>query len=512
MSAKGIARNVVWNCAGMGANLLAGFIVVPYLVRHLGQTNYGLWILVASFTNYFSLLDLGIRAAVGRQIAFYKARGDVAGFNATANTALVILGACGVLALVAMLAITLLFFRLYDVPPEQAHDVRVALLLVGVNLLLWLPLNMFDAMLWAMQRFDLINAVDITGSILRAGLVFWWVGSGGGLVALAVIQLISLAGMQGVKAAVALRLDRTLRFGTRHLTGGAARGLAGIGFWNSMLAISNVVNGEVGPMIIGVRLGIPPVTPFSIASRLVGYGRDFLIACTGVLTPMAIANHAAKNHGHQRTLFIEGSKFCLALTLLCLAGFVVLGKAIIVLWVGPSFEWAWALLVILAVGEALPMSQWVAYSVILGQYHHRALGCMNLLGNVLTVGVALLLVGHWGLAGVCVAFAIPATLCRGIFQLAFACRLVRVSAGQYLARVAAPVVAAAALPVALLVAATAARPPRTWPDLLLYGGGFSCAYALSMAYALGYLGIARRMMSGTRVAPESATPEPAAGA
>src|SRR4051794_30859059 len=120
MSAKGIAQNVVWNCAGMAANLLAGFVVVPYLVRRLGQTNYGLWILVASFTNYFSLLDLGIRAAVGRQVAFYKAKGDVGGFNATVNTALVILGACGVLALLAMLAITLLFFRLYDVPPEQA--------------------------------------------------------------------------------------------------------------------------------------------------------------------------------------------------------------------------------------------------------------------------------------------------------------------------------------------------------------------------------------------------------
>jgi O-antigen/teichoic acid export membrane protein len=503
MSAKGIARNVVWNCAGMGANLLAGFVVVPYLVRHLGQTNYGLWILVASFTNYFSLLDLGIRAAVGRQIAFYKAKGDVEGFNATVNTALVILGACGTAAMLAMLAITLLFFRMYDVPAEQANDVRVALLLVGVNLMLWLPLNLFDAMLWAMQRFDLINAVDITGSVLRAGLVFWWVGSGGGLVALAVIQLISLAGMQGVKAAVAVRLDRTLRIGARHLTGGAARGLAGIGFWNSMLAISNVVNGEVGPMIIGVRLGIGPVTPFSIASRLVGYGRDFLIACTGVLTPMAIANHAARNDDHQRRLFVEGSKFCLALTLFCLVTFVVLGRAIIGLWVGPTFEWAWTLLVILAVGEALPMSQWVAYSVILGQYHHRALGCMNLLGNVLTVGLALLLVGRWGLIGVCVAFAAPATLCRGIFQVVFACRLVRVSAGQYLARVVAPVAAAAAVPTVALVGAVGARPPRTWAELLVYGGGFAGAYALAVAYALGYLGIARRMAAGARVAAEA---------
>ncbi|MDB5293878.1 MAG: hypothetical protein JWL69_5119 [Phycisphaerales bacterium] len=507
MSVKRIAGNVVWNCAGMGANLMAGFVVVPFLVRHLGQTVYGLWILVASFTNYFSLLDLGIRAAVGRHIAFHKAKGDVEGFNATVNTAMLILGVCGILALLATLGIMLVFFRLYVVPPEQAAAVRIALVLVGVNLLLWLPLNMFDAMLWAMQRFDLINAVDISGALLRVGLIIWWVGHGGGLVALGVIQLLSLAGMQAIKAAVAIKLDRTLRISFRHITKTAARGLAGMGFWNLMLATADVVGGEAPPMIVGARLGVPLVTPYSIAARLVGYGRDFLIASTGVLTPMAIANHAEEKHANQRKLFIEGSKFCMALAILCVVAFVVLGKTIIGLWVGPSLEYSWNLLVILVVGEALPMSQWVAYSVILGQYHHRILGQMNLLDICLSVCLALILVGHWGLVGVCVGFVLPGTLLRGVFQLVFACRLVKVSAGEYLKSVAAPVLTAALLPTAALVLAAHWRRPESWLDLILYGGLFGIIYLAIMASALGYHTAVRRQL-----ALRSAVPPEVAGA
>jgi O-antigen/teichoic acid export membrane protein len=506
MSAKRIARNVVWNCAGMAANLLAGFVVVPFLVRHLGQTVYGVWILVASFTNYFSLFDLGIRAAVGRQIAFHKTRNDVDGFNATVNTAMLILGLCGVLALLATIGIMLVFFRLYDIPPAYAADARIALLLVGVNLLLWLPLNMFDAMLWAMQRFDLINIVDISGTLLRVGLIFWWVGRGGGLVALGVIQLLSLAGMQSIKAAVAIRLDRTLRISLRHMTKVAARGLAGMGFWNLMLATADIVGGEAPPMIVGSRLGVGLVTPYNIAGRLVGYGRDFLIASTGVLTPMAIANHAEENHAHQRTLFLEGSKFCLALTVMCVVAFIVLGKTLIGLWVGPSLEHAWKLLVILSIGEALPMSQWVAYSVILGQYRHRMLGQINLLDIFLSVCLALLLVRHWGLVGVCVGFVVPGMFCRGIFQFVYASRLVGVPLREYAKKVVAPVLSAAVPPSVGLVLVVNRRPPESWLQLILYGGVFGLTYLLLTAYALRYHIVARRRMQ----LPDTAPPEIAA--
>ena len=44
----------------MATTMVAGFVTTPFLVRRLGDTNYGLWIVIASFTSYFGMLDLGV--------------------------------------------------------------------------------------------------------------------------------------------------------------------------------------------------------------------------------------------------------------------------------------------------------------------------------------------------------------------------------------------------------------------------------------------------------------------
>lgn len=481
-----IARNVVWNWAGMGANMIAGFVVAPFLIHRLGDSTYGLWVLIASLTSYFGLLDIGVRGSVARQIAFYRAKNDVEGGNATLNTALAMLCGAATLALIGTLGAIFLFFYIIPVPADQVQNVQLALLLVGLNLVLWLPLSMFDAMLWAYQRFDLINAVDITTVVVRVGLTFYLIGRGHGLVGLALINLLCLAGSQAIKGILIFRLDSTLRLSPRYLKREAARNLLGMGFWNFLLCMSNVANNQVGPLIIGARLGAGLVTPFSIAARLLAYGRDFLVSSTGVLTPLAISLHAEDKTSQQQKLFLEGSKYCLGMALFFLSLFVLLGKPMIALWMGPDLAWSSQLLLILALGEVLPMSQWVAYSIILGKYRHRELACVSIVENMLAIPLALMLIGPYGLIGVCIAFAIPGAIFRGLFQLLYASRLVHVSIGRYVMQVLLPILAAWALPAIGLAALVQWKSPQTWPALFLYTAGYGACHVLTVGGLLMY--------------------------
>ena len=43
----------------LAVNIGLGVFLMPFTVRHLGTADYGLWMLVASLTYYFQLLDLG---------------------------------------------------------------------------------------------------------------------------------------------------------------------------------------------------------------------------------------------------------------------------------------------------------------------------------------------------------------------------------------------------------------------------------------------------------------------
>jgi O-antigen/teichoic acid export membrane protein len=463
----------------MGVAILAGVVVAPYLVHRLDETRYALWILIASFTNYFGLLDMGVRGAMGRQVAFHRARNDQAGLSATMSTAMAMLGGAGTVAMAGMLAVTAFFSSFVDVPADQMHSVHIALLLVGVNLWLGLPLTTYDAVLWAYQRFDLINAVDIGLTVVRVALVFGLIGSGYGLVAMGVINLLTLAGAQAVKGLLVHRLRIAPRVGVRQVTRGAARALLGIGLWNVVIAMAAVVSRQAGVTIIGLKFSgfpIALVTPFSIAQRLMGYGHDFLVASTGVLTPVAIALHADEQEDQQKTLFLEGSKYCLALSLFFLSILIILGQSIITVWMGREFAWSYHLLLIMVLGEALPASQWMSFTIILGKYRHKRLGQAGMVEDLLAVGLALALVRPLGLVGVCLGFAVPGFLCRGVFQLVYASRLVKVPLRQYAREVAMPVLLAAAGPIVVLGMLARWRAPQGWLLLLAYLTVYGCLF------------------------------------
>jgi O-antigen/teichoic acid export membrane protein len=483
-----LARNIVWNWAGMVAGMLVGFLVAPFLVHRLGQSLYGLWILIASFTNYFGLLDLGIRGSVGRNIAYFRARGDRDEVNATLATALALLCGAGLIALLGTLALLPVFPRLFDVPAEQLGEARLALLLVGLNLALWLPLNVFDATLWAYQRFDLLNAIDIPAALLRLALTFWLVGAGHGLVALALINLLTLVGAQAVKGLVSFRLDRDLRLRRGDVKAVAARRLYGYGLWYFLLSLSRMVTNQMSPILIGLLLGVAWVVVFSIASRLIGYAVSLLVAATGVLTPAATALHAGDRREEQRQMFLGGGKCCLALALAVLTVFFFLGGPLVVLWMGSELAAATPLLLILAVGEVLPMSQLATNSMVLALGRHKPLALLGLAENVAAVALAVVLAPAWGLAGVCVAFAATGTLFRGVAQMVYGCWLLKVSPRQYLVRAILPAVGFSLPPTLLLAALVSWHTPASWPGLIACTLLYGLAFAVAGVFLLGGLG------------------------
>src|SRR5262249_45927622 len=167
-----IAFNVMWDWAGMAVGILSGFVVSPFLVRTLDETGYGLWILIASLSGYFGLLDLGVRGSVGRNMAFYRARNELGHVNAILNTALALLLIPALLSAIGAFGLAPLFGRLFAVPEGRETAVRLALVLTGINLAVAILFSVFDAALWSMQRFDVLNAIDIPVTLLRTLLTF----------------------------------------------------------------------------------------------------------------------------------------------------------------------------------------------------------------------------------------------------------------------------------------------------------------------------------------------------
>ncbi len=156
-------RNIFSSWAGYVVTLLVGFLLAPFVVHRLGTTGYGVWTLVVSLTGYFGTLDLGLRQSVGRFVARYMALEDDDNVNRTISNALAMLGAAALLGLAATV-IANFSFGVFNIDSHLQADARIALLIAGVNISMALPMSVFNAILFSMERFDVVTAITVGGA------------------------------------------------------------------------------------------------------------------------------------------------------------------------------------------------------------------------------------------------------------------------------------------------------------------------------------------------------------
>src|SRR3954464_10685480 len=89
---KQIRRKVIMgtasNFGGQIVVFLVSFLLTPFILHHLGGTEYGLWVLLGSIIAYSSVLDFGIWGTVIKYVAEYQAQGNDKGARALLTTAL----------------------------------------------------------------------------------------------------------------------------------------------------------------------------------------------------------------------------------------------------------------------------------------------------------------------------------------------------------------------------------------------------------------------------------------
>lgn len=460
----------------MASGVITGFITAPFLVKHLGETTYGLWILIASMTSYFNLIDMGLRSSITRHVAFARARHDQESVNSILSTAQAILTAAGLITVIATFILVALIGRHDGIPPEQLSNVRTAMLLSGLTVAMILALSVFDAMLWAYERFDLLNGVGVIADVLQTSALLFIISKNPSIVSVAWVVFFGSLLREGTKMIICLRMDSQVQLAPRRITKLAAHKLFGYGLWKFLWSAGVRTTSWSGPIIIGARLGPEVVTRFNVASRLVEYAKGISTAGTGVVVPTATALHADERHAHQRILFIDGGKFCLALSLYFVTMIVLLGKPFITQWMGGALATASVLATVLAIGEILPMSQWITYSILLGRERHKVMALVSFVEAIIVVALGLTLAQPFGLMGVCAAFAIPGALFRGVFPIIYGCRVMEVPILHYVSRVLIRPILAIAIPAAGLAMLVNQRPPHGWSELICYGGAFSLAY------------------------------------
>ena len=168
-----VKRNVAASWLAHGTALALGFFLMPYVIGVLGVRQYGDWVFINSFVVYAGLLYLGFGETVARFVAKHQAEGQPERVNQVVSLVLAIYAVTGTAALIAAGVLCWLSPWFGTWTGERLLQIRIVILLLGMNFAVGMCGSVFGGVLLGLRRFDVERAVTIASDFVRFGLIYF---------------------------------------------------------------------------------------------------------------------------------------------------------------------------------------------------------------------------------------------------------------------------------------------------------------------------------------------------
>jgi O-antigen/teichoic acid export membrane protein len=263
-----VARNVTTRYLAIGIDAMLGLVLLPFNVHHLGQSAYGLWMLTASMTTYFSVLDLGFGGSIVKFVAHYRAKRDVRGLNEIASTLFGIFSVVGVISYLVFLTLAFNVRHVVNITPDQESTARSLMLVIGIYVSLGFPFSIFGGIINGFQRYDLNNLVGICSSLVVAILNVTMLWSGATLVQLVITTTTVRILTYFVYRLNAYQVFPALSVRPSFFLWSRVRELTGFSVYVAIIDWSNKLNYSIDAIVIGAFLSTAAVALWTVPQRL----------------------------------------------------------------------------------------------------------------------------------------------------------------------------------------------------------------------------------------------------
>lgn len=353
----------------IGLNILIGLLYTPFLLRMLGQSEYGLYSLAASVIAYLTVLDLGFGNAIVRYTAKFRAEGKTEEqYEMFGMFFLLYLG----ISLIAFVLALILAFNTEVVfsaklTAQEIERLRIILILMAFNLAITFPMSIWGSIITAYEDFVFQKLVNIARTLLNPIVMVVLLMMGYKAIALVVVTTFFNVATLIVNCIYCRRhLKIKLRF--KRFNWKFLKEVSIYSFWIFLNAIMDRIYWGAGQFILGIYQGTLSVAVYAIAIQLKDMFFMFSTAISSVFLPRVTAM-VAKGASEKEIsdLFIKTGRIQYLIMAFVLIAFVLFGRSFINIWAGPSYEEAYVITLLFFLSTITPLIQNLGISILMAR-------------------------------------------------------------------------------------------------------------------------------------------------
>ena len=394
-------------------NTLVGLVYTPYMLRMMGQSEYGLYALVASVISYLTILDLGLGNAVIRYTAKFRAENKIQEQYEMFGMFFILYLAIGIIALFSGSAlyfnVDLIFGSTMTI--AELEKARIMMIMLVFNLAITFPMSIFGSIITAYERFVFPRVVTIIRITLNTVVMVVLLKMGYRAIAMVIVQTVfNILTLCLNYVYCRKKLHVKIYFGKFNWS--LLKEIAIYSFWIFLNVIMDKVYWSTGQFVLGAMVGTIAVSVFAVAIQLQHLYMQFSSAISSIFLPKVTALVASAGSDKEISdLFIRTGRIQFIVMAFILSGFIVLGKQFILLWAGAEYVDAYVICILFFVSLLIPLIQNLGITILQARNQMKFRSLSYIVIAICALLLQIMLAKKW--SGIGCAIAVSGALLLG---------------------------------------------------------------------------------------------------
>ena len=399
-------------------NMIVNVFLTPFLISSLGNSEYGVYKVIQSFSAQLAIMSFGVSTIVIRNIVYYTTQNknkEKENFIFMANIISIIL-ALLVVAVGAILyqSIDIMYGNTFTV--EELILSKKLFVLLVLNVGLSIITDNFTGLIRAHEKFIIFNGITTARIGIRILSIVLLISIGVKSIGIVLTDLfITLLVLLSSVIYSKFCLHEKGKF--HYFDKKMFKESMTLSVAIFLQAIVNQVNQNVDNIILGALVGTKLVTIYSIGLSLYVSFNSLVTVFAGMYAPQAVKLVALGASGEELTDFaIKPARIQAIFAGLGIVGFVLLGKDFVKLWLGNGYDDVYKITLILIIPVVIPLVESITNNILDAKLKRMARSIILVGMCIFNTIVSIILIKTIGYIGAAYGTALSLILGHGILM------------------------------------------------------------------------------------------------
>jgi len=409
-----IKIGMILNYLSMGIEGIVIFFLNPFIIRSLGQENYGVYTLMSSFTGYLSVFEFGLGTTIIRYISKYNAEKDE---KTKENFLSMCFGIYTFITAIMIIVAIVLYnnignFFANSLTEEQIILAKRMFVIIATSMTITTLGSVFSAIISGYEKFIFSRGLILVTAILNVLLTILVIITNPTAVTLTYVTLIiTLVTIISNMIYVFYKLKVKIKY-----HGWDKKFFREIFSFSIFIFIQTLINQiywRLDQLIIGVQMANAAISLaiYAVAMKV----NDLILAFTTVINryqlPTITRLVLVEKENKKLTDYLgKTSKFVTILYIAIIIGFIFFGKKFINIYAGEGYELAYNVVLIVIISAALSRIHGCGSDVLKAKNLHGIYTIIVFATAIINILLTILLIPKWGIIGAAIGTAISVIL------------------------------------------------------------------------------------------------------